>query len=51
MSAPPGAIPDRAVRFRDIIKPEHYRNVRWQFFRVHFQFVMANERPMPTTSS
>jgi hypothetical protein len=33
------------VRFRDIIKPEHYNRFRWQFFRVHFQFVMANERP------
>ena len=33
------------VRFRDIIKPEHYEQFRWQFFRVHFQFVMANERP------
>jgi pimeloyl-ACP methyl ester carboxylesterase len=33
------------IRFRDIIKPEHYGSFRWQFFRVHFQFVMANERP------
>jgi hypothetical protein len=33
------------VRFREIIKPEHYKRFRWQFFRVHFQFVMANERP------
>ena len=33
------------VRFRDIIKPEHYESFRWQFFRVHFQFVMANELP------
>jgi hypothetical protein len=34
-----------AVRFRDIIKPENYNRFRWKFFRVHFQFVMANERP------
>jgi pimeloyl-ACP methyl ester carboxylesterase len=34
-----------AVRFREIIKPEHYYLFRWKFFRVHFQFVMANERP------
>jgi pimeloyl-ACP methyl ester carboxylesterase len=34
-----------AVRFRDIVKSEHYESFRWQFFRVHFQFVMANERP------
>jgi hypothetical protein len=33
------------VRFREIIKPEHYKAFRWQLFRVHFQFVMANERP------
>jgi hypothetical protein len=33
------------VRFRDIVRPEHYESFRWQFFRVHFQFVMANERP------
>ncbi|MBR0713422.1 hypothetical protein [Bradyrhizobium liaoningense] len=33
------------VRFREIIAPEHYNLFRWQFFRVHFQFVMANERP------
>jgi pimeloyl-ACP methyl ester carboxylesterase len=33
------------VRFREIIKPENYKAFRWQFFRVHFQFVMANERP------
>ena len=35
------------VRFREIIKPEHYNLFRWQFFRIHFQFVMANERPHP----
>jgi len=34
-----------AVRFREIIKREHYYLFRWKFFRVHFQFVMANERP------
>ena len=33
------------VRFREIVKPEHYHFFRWQFFRVHFQFVMANELP------
>ncbi len=33
------------VRFREIIRPDHYNLFRWQFFRVHFQFVMANERP------
>jgi hypothetical protein len=33
------------VRFREVIDPSHYNLFRWQFFRVHFQFVMANERP------
>lgn len=33
------------VRFRDIMRPENYDRFRWRFFRVHFQFVMANERP------
>jgi len=32
------------VRFRDIIKPQSYPAFRWRFFRVHFQFLMANER-------
>ena len=31
------------IRFRDMILPENYDRFRWQFFRVHFQFVMANE--------
>jgi hypothetical protein len=34
-----------SVRFREIIKPEHYNEFRWKFFRVHFQFVMANQLP------
>jgi hypothetical protein len=33
------------VRFREIIAPDNYNLFRWKFFRVHFQFVMANERP------
>jgi hypothetical protein len=33
------------VKFREIIKPENYNVFRWRFFRIHFQFVMANERP------
>jgi hypothetical protein len=33
------------VRFREMIRPEHYNAFRWKFFRVHFQFVMANEVP------
>lgn len=33
------------VRFREIVDSAHYNLFRWQFFRVHFQFVMANEQP------
>lgn len=33
------------VRFRDIIAPENYKAFRRHFFRIHFQFVMANEQP------
>jgi hypothetical protein len=33
------------VRFRTIIAPENYVAFRRHLFRVHFQFVMANERP------
>jgi hypothetical protein len=33
------------IRFREMILPEHYNWFRWNFFRVHFQFVMANEVP------
>lgn len=35
------------IRFRDMIDPAHYNRFRWQFLRVHFQFVMASERPHP----
>jgi hypothetical protein len=35
------------IRFREMILPEHYNAFRWKFFRVHFQFVMANEVPHP----
>lgn len=33
------------VRFREVIDPARYNRFRWQFFQVHFQFVMANDRP------
>ncbi|KQP67919.1 hypothetical protein [Methylobacterium sp. Leaf112] len=35
----------RSARFREIIGPETYRRVRWRPFRMHFQFLMANDRP------
>jgi len=33
------------IRFREIIRPENYNAFRRKFFRVHFQFVMANQVP------
>ncbi len=35
------------VRFRDIVASNRYNKFRWQFFSVHFQFVMANDHPHP----
>ncbi len=32
------------VCFRDALAPEFYRRQRWNFFRTHFQFIMANDR-------
>lgn len=34
-----------AVRFHDIVREQSYATFRWQFFRIHFQFLRANERP------
>lgn len=33
-----------SVRFRDVLLPQNYSGFRWRFFRVHFQYLMANER-------
>jgi hypothetical protein len=35
------------VRFRDMLSPKDYRRLRWKFFRVHFQYIMAGDRPCP----
>lgn len=35
------------VPFKDMLSPEGYRRLRWKFFRVHFQYIMASERPCP----
>ncbi len=35
----------RSARFRDLLCPETYRRVRFRPFRMHFQFLLANERP------
>jgi pimeloyl-ACP methyl ester carboxylesterase len=35
------------VRFRDCVSPQFYSRFRWNFFRVHFQFIMANDQRAP----
>jgi hypothetical protein len=35
------------VRFKDMLSPADYRRIRWKFFRVHFQYIMASDRPSP----
>jgi hypothetical protein len=33
----------RSPRFKDLLTPETYKKIRYNFFRIHFQFLMANE--------
>ena len=33
----------RSARFKETLLPATYRKIRWNFFRVHFHFLMANE--------
>jgi len=35
------------VRFRDMLSPEFYRRIRLNFFRLHYQFIMANDQRAP----
>jgi hypothetical protein len=35
----------RSARFKETLLPGTYRKIRWNFFRVHFHFLMANEVP------
>jgi pimeloyl-ACP methyl ester carboxylesterase len=35
------------VRFRDMLFPQFYRQLRWKFFRLHFQYIMANQMRAP----
>jgi pimeloyl-ACP methyl ester carboxylesterase len=35
------------VRFRDVLTEELYRRIRFNFFRLHYQFIMANDRREP----
>jgi hypothetical protein len=33
------------VRFRDLVSPEFYHSIRVNFFRLHFQYIKANDYP------
>jgi hypothetical protein len=35
------------LRFRDMLSPELYRRIRSNFFRLHYQFIMACDRRAP----
>jgi hypothetical protein len=35
------------VRFRDMLKPETYNVRRWNLFRMHYQFIFANDMRAP----
>ncbi len=35
------------LRFRDMLAPGVYARLRWNFFRMHFQFIMAGDRRAP----
>jgi hypothetical protein len=35
------------VRFRDMLLPEFYGRLRWNLFRMHYQFIMANDMRAP----
>ncbi len=35
------------IRFKEMIAPENYRRFRRNFLRVHYQYLMAGDRPAP----
>ena len=35
------------ISFKDVITPEAYNRFRWNLFRVHYQYIMAGDRPAP----
>jgi pimeloyl-ACP methyl ester carboxylesterase len=35
------------VPFKEMLSPQNYRRLKWKFFRVHFQYIMASDRPCP----
>jgi hypothetical protein len=35
------------ISFKEMIAPENYDRFRWSHFRVHYQYIMAGDRPGP----
>ena len=35
------------IRFKEMIAPENYGRFRWNYLRVHYQYIMAGDRPAP----
>jgi hypothetical protein len=35
------------ISFKDMIAPKAYNRFRWNHFRVHYQYIMAGDRPAP----
>ncbi len=35
------------ISFKEMIAPEDYDRFRWSHFRVHYQYIMAGDRPAP----
>src|SRR5262249_44500393 len=35
------------IRFRDMLSPKFYNRIRLNFFRLHYQFIMANDQRAP----
>ena len=35
------------IRFREMIAAENYARFRWNYLRVHYQYIMAGDRPAP----
>src|SRR5215470_4742 len=34
-----------SVRFKEMVSPAYYQRLRWNFFRMHFQYISAGDRP------
>jgi len=35
------------IPFKNMLSPDDYRRIRWKFFRMHFQYLLASYRPCP----